>query len=156
MIDRSEEIKTISKRLPSLDHILVVEYISSNKDIYNFPNFDTVFQSDTLESYVLCEFNDPLYIVFSSGTTGKPKCITHSIGGVLIQHAKEHLIHIKLSEKLGIRAQLFDKEKMLLVDDFISLNDDNATHVLNAVSPAFTSSFSLADLIINNSRVLIQ
>ena len=59
-IDRSEEIKTISKRLPSLEHILVVEYISSNKDIYNFPNFDTVFQSDTLESYVLCEFNDPL------------------------------------------------------------------------------------------------
>ena len=102
VIDRLEEIKTISKRLPSLEHILVVEYISSNKDIYNFPNFDTVFQSDTLESYVLCEFNDPLYIVFSSGTTGKPKCITHSIGGVLIQHAKEHLLHINLSEKQKI------------------------------------------------------
>ena len=102
VIDRSEEIKKISKRLPSLEHILVVEYISSNKDIYNFPNFDTVFQSDTLESYVLCEFNDPLYIVFSSGTTGKPKCITHSIGGVLIQHAKEHLLHINLSEKQKI------------------------------------------------------
>ncbi len=102
VIDRSEEIKTISKRLPSLEHILVVEYISSNKDIYNFPNFDTVFQSDTLESYVLCEFNDPLYIVFSSGTTGKPKCITHSIGGVLIQHAKEHLLHINLSQKQKI------------------------------------------------------
>ena len=102
VIDRSEEIKTISKRLPSLEHILVVEYISSNKDIYNFPNFNTVFQSDTLESYVLCEFNDPLYIVFSSGTTGKPKCITHSIGGVLIQHAKEHLLHINLSEKQKI------------------------------------------------------
>ncbi len=102
VIDRSEEIKTISKRLPSLEHILVVEYISSNKDIYIFPNFNTVFQSDTLESYVLCEFNDPLYIVFSSGTTGKPKCITHSIGGVLIQHAKEHLLHINLSEKQKI------------------------------------------------------
>ncbi len=102
VIDRSEEIKTISKRLPYLEHILVVEYISSNKDIYNFPNFNTVFQSDTLESYVLCEFNDPLYIVFSSGTTGKPKCITHSIGGVLIQHAKEHLLHINLSEKQKI------------------------------------------------------
>ena len=102
VIDRSEEIKTISKRLPSLEHILVVEYISSNKDVYNFPNFNTVFQSDTLESYVLCEFNDPLYIVFSSGTTGKPKCITHSIGGVLIQHAKEHLLHINLSEKQKI------------------------------------------------------
>ena len=102
VIDRSEEIKTISKRLPSLEHILVVEYICSNKISHNFPNFNTVFQSDTLKSYVLCEFNDPLYIVFSSGTTGKPKCITHSIGGVLIQHAKEHLLHINLSEKQKI------------------------------------------------------
>ena len=99
VIDRSEEIKTISKRLPSLEHIIVVEYISSTVGINNLPNFNTVFQSDILENYVLCEFNDPLYIVFSSGTTGKPKCITHSIGGVLIQHAKEHLLHINLSEK---------------------------------------------------------
>ena len=98
-IDRSGEIKKISKRLPSLEHIIVVEYISSSKDIDNFTNFKTVFQSDRLENYVLCKFNDPLYIVFSSGTTGKPKCITHSIGGVLIQHAKEHLLHINLSEK---------------------------------------------------------
>ena len=99
VIDRSEEINTISKRLASLEHIIVVEYISSTIGINNLPNFNTVFQSDILENYVLCEFNDPLYIVFSSGTTGKPKCITHSIGGVLIQHAKEHLLHINLSEK---------------------------------------------------------
>ncbi len=99
VIDRLENIKRISKRLPSLENILVVEYISSTKDIKEFQNFNIVFQSDILEKYVLCEFNDPLYIVFSSGTTGKPKCITHSIGGVLIQHAKEHLLHINLSEK---------------------------------------------------------
>ncbi len=99
VIDRSEELNTISKRLPSLEHIIAVEYISSTKGINKLPNFDTVLRSDILENYVLCEFNDPLYIVFSSGTTGKPKCITHSIGGVLIQHAKEHLLHINLSEK---------------------------------------------------------
>ena len=99
VIDRLEEINTISKRLPSLEHTIVVEYISSTIGINKLPNFNTVFQSDILENYVLCEFNDPLYIVFSSGTTGKPKCITHSIGGVLIQHAKEHLLHINLSEK---------------------------------------------------------
>ena len=58
---------------------------------------------------------------------------------------------IEISKKLGIRAQLFDHKNMNLVDDFICTNDDNSTHVLNAVSPAFTSSFSLADLIINNS-----
>ena len=99
VIDRLEEINTISKRLPSLENTIVVEYISSTIGINKLPNFNTVFQSDILENYVLCEFNDPLYIVFSSGTTGKPKCITHSIGGVLIQHAKEHLLHINLSEK---------------------------------------------------------
>ncbi|MDC3076096.1 acetoacetate--CoA ligase [Paracoccaceae bacterium] len=98
-IDRAEEIKTISKRLTSLEHVLVVEYISATKDIDSFVNFNSVFQSDPLERYILCDFNDPLYIVFSSGTTGKPKCIVHSIGGVLIQHAKEHLLHINLSEK---------------------------------------------------------
>ena len=99
LIDRSGQIKTISEQLPSLEHILLVEYVSSSKSIDGFSNFNTVFQSDPLESYILCEFNDPLYIVFSSGTTGKPKCIVHSIGGVLIQHAKEHLLHTNLGEK---------------------------------------------------------
>ena len=99
LVERAEEIKTISKRLTSLEHVLVVEYTTSTKDIYSFPNFNTVFQYDPLEKYVLCDFNDPLYIVFSSGTTGKPKCIVHSIGGVLIQHAKEHLLHTNLIEK---------------------------------------------------------
>ena len=81
VIDRSEEIQKISKRLPSLEHIIVVEYINTSKDIDKVLNFKTVCQSDRLENFVLCKFNDPLYIVFSSGTTGKPKCITHSIGG---------------------------------------------------------------------------
>lgn len=38
-------------------------------------------------------FNDPLYVLYSSGTTGKPKCITHKVGGVLLQHLKEHQLH---------------------------------------------------------------
>ena len=99
LIDRTEEIKTISKRLTSLEHVLIVEYITSTKDNNTFTNFNTVFKSNPLERYILCDFNDPLYIVFSSGTTGKPKCIVHSIGGVLIQHAKEHLLHINLRKK---------------------------------------------------------
>jgi len=42
-------------------------------------------------------FNHPLYILFSSGTTGKPKCIVHSAGGMLLQHKKEHMLHGNLS-----------------------------------------------------------
>ena len=55
------------------------------------------------------------------------------------------------SKKVGIRAQLYNIKKGKLVDDFKLVNKDNTTHVLNAISPAFTASFALADLIIEKS-----
>ena len=57
---------------------------------------------------------------------------------------------IELSTKVGIRAQLFNKKKMKLENDFICKSGSNSTHILNAISPAFTASFALADFIIDN------
>ena len=56
----------------------------------------------TTPSYVRVEFNHPLFIMFSSGTTGVPKCIVHSVGGALIQHLKEHQLHadVRQGDKL--------------------------------------------------------
>ncbi len=62
-------------------------------------------------------------------------------------------IDLKRSTKVGIRAQLFHKNQLKLEDDFLCISQNNTTHVLNAVSPAFTASFSLADLIINKSNL---
>ncbi len=61
--------------------------------------------------------------------------------------------HISFSKKVGIRSQLFDKKDNKLVDDFLCVNTSNSTHILNAISPAFTASFALANLIINNSNL---
>ncbi len=73
----------------------------------------------------------------------------------LINAAKElvpqiTLNNIQKSKKVGIRAQLFNIEKKELINDFIYEKKENSIHILNAISPAFTSSFSLADYIIDN------
>jgi len=60
--------------------------------------------------------------------------------------------HIEKSNKVGIRPQLYNKVTKELVQDFILLHGVNSTHVINAISPAFTSSFELADYILDNSN----
>ena len=59
--------------------------------------------------------------------------------------------HIELSHKVGIRSQLFNQYTKRLEDDFLCLPGPSSTHVLNAISPAFTASFSLADLILDKA-----
>ena len=59
--------------------------------------------------------------------------------------------HLELSEKVGIRSQLFNHNSQRLEDDFLCLAGPNSTHVLNAISPAFTASFALADLILDQA-----
>ena len=73
---------------------------------------------------------------------------------LLIKSAKELVPkikteHIIISKKVGIRAQLFNKDSMQLENDFIILEENSSFHILNTISPAFTSSFSFADHIIN-------
>lgn len=60
--------------------------------------------------------------------------------------------HLELSEKVGIRSQLFNHNNQVMEDDFLCLSGLASTHVLNAISPAFTASFALADLILDQAR----
>ncbi|MBO8240516.1 L-2-hydroxyglutarate oxidase [Prochlorococcus marinus XMU1412] len=57
--------------------------------------------------------------------------------------------HIEPSKKVGLRAQLFDMNSKKMIKDFLCLEGDNSTHILNSISPAFTASFAFADFIIN-------
>ena len=99
-----EKINNILKEIPSIKKTLVFAYNKKEKIEYkNFIDFNEVlFQSKSDYTFERFDFNHPIYILYSSGTTGKPKCITHGAGNVLIEHNKEFMLHcdVRDNEKL--------------------------------------------------------
>ena len=101
-INTLKRITKVLKELPSLIEIIVIPY-NQNKIVENcsfkYVNWiDILENGKELRSYKKFHFNTPLYILFSSGTTGQPKCIVHGAGGSLIQHKKEHILHLNMKE----------------------------------------------------------
>lgn len=96
IIDIHDKVSALAKSLPSVQTIIVVPYTNAGKiEGFNAPTWDEFlapFPADKID-FVRLPFSQPLYILFSSGTTGKPKCIVHSAGGTLLQHLKEHQLH---------------------------------------------------------------
>ena len=99
-----EKIENILKQIPSIKKTLVFAYNKKEEiNLQNYINFDQVLEKEKMdETFERFEFNHPIYILYSSGTTGKPKCITHGAGNVLIEHNKEFMLHcdIRDNEKL--------------------------------------------------------
>jgi acetoacetyl-CoA synthetase len=91
----------VARGIPSLTKVIVVPYTRVRPDIQSMPNAvhwdDFLSEEKNLEiKFEQLPFDHPLYIMFSSGTTGKPKCLVQSAGGVLINHLKELLLHTDL------------------------------------------------------------
>jgi acetoacetyl-CoA synthetase len=97
-----EKIKAINKAIPSLTHIVLCPNINEHIEDTNLPkvqHWDDFIQPAKECEFVSLPFEHPVYIMFSSGTTGKPKCIIHGAGGTLIQHIKELGLHTDLQAK---------------------------------------------------------
>ncbi len=106
-INVQKRIPDILKKIPSIKDIVIIKYpgkklikqkFKLNKIKLHY--FDKIkFKKKLiLKKWTKFNFEHPLSILYSSGTTGKPKCICHRTGGVLIQHKKEHLLHCDIKE----------------------------------------------------------
>lgn len=105
-INNFDKIIEVKKRIPSIEKVILIdEYFDFSEtktqseeqnDIINFSALLNYSQDDF--QFIYSEFDHPVYIMYSSGTTGKPKCIVHGAGGTLLQHFKELFLHTDLKE----------------------------------------------------------
>ena len=103
--DVTDKLIEIRNALPTLEKTLLIPYLETDnsRSVSKLPKavplekFVDGFSSDRID-YPQLPFNHPLYILFSSGTTGAPKCIVHGAGGTLLQHLKEHRLHVNLKK----------------------------------------------------------
>ncbi|MEX1222042.1 MAG: acetoacetate--CoA ligase [Idiomarina sp.] len=98
-IDLADKTQAILQAIDSIEHTLVVNFTGNyqgakQNGMHAWQDF--LDADATSIDFAPMSFNDPLYIMFSSGTTGVPKCIVHGIGGTLLQHYKEHGLHTDL------------------------------------------------------------
>ena len=93
-INYKKKVAAILDSLNTVEHLVIANYINNGDS-----NWHDLLDNDAIDiDFEQVDFSHPLYIMYSSGTTGKPKSIVHSTGGTLIQHYKEHLLHVDLKE----------------------------------------------------------
>ncbi len=139
--DSLGRVKEIVAALPSVRNVIVFPYVGEISPLSALGD-----KADWLEAhlapyqpkpvaYTPMPFNSPLYIMFSSGTTGKPKCIVHGIGGTLLQHVKEHRFHANV--KPGDRVFYFTTCGWMMWNWLVSALACEATVMLYDGAPSY-------------------
>jgi acetoacetyl-CoA synthetase len=146
------KVAAVTRRLPSLKKVVIVPYQASTQnqsadisDIGHGVSYETFTAESTARQvqFTPLPFNHPLYILFSSGTTGVPKCIVHSAGGTLLQHVKEHQLHCDI--KPDDRVFYFTTCTWMMWNWLVSALASEATLLLYDGSPFYSNGEILFD-----------
>jgi acetoacetyl-CoA synthetase len=104
-LDSLAPMAEVVGKLPSLERVVVVPYVTPQPELERLGaavravHWGACGERGATPRFESLPFNHPLYILYSSGTTGVPKCIVHGAGGTLLQHQKEHLLHTDLKRE---------------------------------------------------------
>ena len=156
-IDIADKLAAIASRLPTVRMIIVVPYLGRAKDVVQGLNASLVHTGRRAQTwtdavsarpaeplqFTRLAYAHPLYIMFSSGTTGMPKCIVHSAGGTLLKHLSEHRMHCDLRE--GDRLFYFTTLGWMMWNWLVSGLASGATLLLYDGSPFHPSGAVLWD-----------
>lgn len=145
--DCRAKVKEVQEKIPSLEEVLLVDFVAlDDTDSAAFAeDFDAAcdeFLALHID-FVPLPFNHPLYIMFSSGTTGIPKCIVHGAGGSLLQHIKEHRLQCDIHR--GDRVFYFTTIGWMMWNWLVTVLASGATIVIYDGSPFYPNADVLWD-----------
>ncbi len=140
----------LADNIPSIERVVVLPLVEAAPDAsqaggkaVSLADFCAPFPPQELE-FTRVGFNDPLVILFSSGTTGLPKCIVHGVGGSLLQNLKEHRLQSDI--RVGDRLIYFTTCGWMMWNWLVAALGSGATTVLYEGSPTFPNAYHLADI----------